>query len=375
MAAKEVLKRNGLDGANIHIVGQSLVGVPSDELVGVDEFKDRYDEAFNFDTKVVVITVAGFRAGINFGQEMKETLIGSWDSTISNVAAVVQANIGRACGYHTNSNAVHYTNSHAVRAYAEVLDYLENNCTANATDDIPGLRSMYELVCKKYDVRGLDAGATVTSGGKVKSVARGRDVYLADSYILVPARLSTMTPDFSAYTEDPLFIEAISLIRDSYLGKEQVPVVKSTRQLKGAKWIAANWVNGDTYDNPEKASALGTYHDRLLEITTALNDEHDYSFNDVVVGGGGINNSEKTVAAYIFSVYNESRRVGASQRTISQSQLDELAEWFEQPTDDTFIFLVRRGAFSQVLTDELAEASIRKAGVSSIAEHNHFMQK
>ncbi|MHC8393870.1 DEAD/DEAH box helicase family protein [Pseudomonas sp. LB3P93] len=376
MDAKDMLARHGLSRHNIHIIGQSLVGVPQEDLVDIDEFRQRYEEAIQFDEKIVAITVAGFRAGINFGHDMKRSLIATWDSTISNVAAVVQANIGRACGYHSNQKAVHYTNRHAVSAYGEVLDYLESHCTTTATDDIAGLREKYESICRKYLVRGLDAGATVTSAGRTpSSLKKIDDVYLVDSYLLVPAQLANATADFADYTEDGELLDSIQAIRSTFLTKDGQPEVKTSRQLRGAKWMTANWVNGDTYDNREKAMVHGTYQERLLKIKAALDDERGYPFNDTVVVGGGVASADKTVSAFIFSTYNESRRVGATQKRMTQEQLDDLASWFNVPNDDTFLFLVKRGEFSRELTDERINAALKKATNSSIYEHNHFLQK
>jgi len=375
MAAKLLLIRNGFDKENIHIVGQSLTGVPRDELVNVEEFRDKYDEAQNFDNKVVAITVAGFRAGINFGPDMKANLIGTWDSTISNVAAVVQANIGRACGYHENTKAVHYTNRHSVSAYAAVLDYLEENCSASATDDIVGLRSMYEAICRKYEVRALDAGATVSYAGAKVPIAKPADVYLTESYLFVPAQLSVIEPDFSIYTDDPELLSTIHALRSAMLGSDGKPVTKNKQQLRGARWVAANWVNGETYDSLDNASALGTYHDRLTAITATLDDEHDYAFNDIVVGGGGMDTSQKTVAAFIFSLYNLSARKGSIKPAMSQSELDELADWFNMPKDDTYFFLAKRGEVDKELTAKKVEMLTMLANKSPITEHNHFLPR
>ncbi|VVP08716.1 hypothetical protein PS880_03203 [Pseudomonas fluorescens] len=374
MNAKEVLVRHGLKRHNIHIIGQSLIGVPPDELVDIEEFKLKYEEAIQFDERVVAITVAGVRAGINFGPDMKKSLIATWDSTVSNVAAVVQANIGRACGYHANKEAMHYTNRHAVLAYGEVLDYLESHCTTSATDDIAGLREHYEKICKKYDIRGLDVGATVSASPRA-SKTKIDNIYLADSYLFVPAQLTSSTTDFTEYTEDDELLKSIQAIRSTLLGKNGSPEIKGSRQLRGAKWVTANWVNGDTYDNPEKASARGTYHDRLLDITSALDSEKDYIFNDTVVVGGGVESANKTVSAFVFSVFNESRRTGAVEKRMSQEQLNELADWFKIPRDNTLIFLVKRGELSQSLTDERITLALKKTSSSSITEHNHFIKK
>ncbi len=156
--ARDVLLSSGIEPHQIHIIGQKLVGVEDHELSSIDDFKREYETATLFDDKLIAITVAGFRAGVNFGQEMKETLINSWDSTIANIAAVVQANIGRACGYHNNLTAKHYTNLDAVRAYGELLDHLEAN---DKSHEFEGLHQVFEQICSRYDVKGFDRGTTI----------------------------------------------------------------------------------------------------------------------------------------------------------------------------------------------------------------------
>ncbi|MEY8199186.1 MAG: DEAD/DEAH box helicase family protein [Colwellia sp.] len=97
MDAKEFFREQGIGEDNIFIIGRSLQGISEDEQTTIERFKKEYGDAEMFGEKFVAITVAGCRAGINFGG-MKNSLISTWDSTVASVAAVVQANIGRACG-------------------------------------------------------------------------------------------------------------------------------------------------------------------------------------------------------------------------------------------------------------------------------------
>ncbi|MCU7376273.1 hypothetical protein PEC18_37180 [Paucibacter sp. O1-1] len=92
---------------------------------------------------------------------MKNNLISTWDSTVASVAAVVQANIGRACGYHGNNSSMHYTNINAAEAYAAILDHLEKTCSESAASDFDGLKEFFEDVCQEYQVNGLDVGLTI----------------------------------------------------------------------------------------------------------------------------------------------------------------------------------------------------------------------
>ena len=376
MYAKEMLIKHGIDKNNIFILGKTLSGVPKDQLSDIEKFKENYDTAKLFGEKLVAITVAGCRAGINFGQDMKEDLIASWDSTISNIAAVVQANIGRACGYHNNKTALHFTNSHAVISYGKILDYLEDKCSLSATDDIEGLRDEYERICGIYDVRGLDIGARVTKSGGIRSSKKifEPEVFLTDSYIPIPAQLSTKNPDFSQYTEDPTILETIYTVRECILGKEGIPSVKTSRSIRGKSWITSSWVNGDMFDNPEKALAGGTVKDRIISSTLRLDDDRPVIFNGVIPAGGGEKISKKEVAVFILSVYNESRRKGISKSRLTPEDMSDICNWFKLPFDDTMLLIFKKGELCEERTQANREEAERLESLSPIIESNKFQQ-
>ena len=114
--------------------------------------------------------------------------------------------------------------------------------------------------------------------------------------------------DFSVYTNDSTVLQAIHAIREVYL-KDKPIAPKSSRSLRGYKWIKAHWVNGDTYDNPEKALALGTMWERALNLTSKIDSGEEVEFNQAVTPGGNEKTSDKEVAVKVFSVYNRSRRI------------------------------------------------------------------
>ena len=243
--AKNILLENDIAEEQIMVIGQKLVGMEEGDLVSIDDFKREYEAAAMFDDKVIAITVASFRAGINFGQEMKSTLINTWDSTIANIAAIVQANIGRACGYHSNTLAKHYTNLDAIKAYSDLLNHLELNSDKS---DFEGLHAVFEDICTKYDVRGFDRGVQISPNKEYTASSRKKDdtqTYLTQSYLAVPGKLAIPNYDYSKYTQDPLLLEAIELIRAELL-KDDGPHRKQGRALKGEhqNWIKAQWCSG-----------------------------------------------------------------------------------------------------------------------------------
>ena len=362
--AKEILMQNGIDEDQIFIIGQSLTDVPEEELYSIDDFKREYQTASMFEEKIIAITVAGFRAGINFGQEMKETLISTWDSTVANVAAVVQANIGRACGYHHNTNAKHYTNLDAIGAYSELLDYLERS---EGDDSFAGLKDLYKYIGDKYDIDGFDRGTQVTAE-KTVSVSKKQDdsqTYMTDSVVCIPAKLNEANFDFSQFTQDPELIEAINHIRHEFL-KDDGPFLKQGRALKGEhqNWIKAQWVNGVTYDDYSNSYSSAKF--RILDLIKQVEQGEEVEFNTVVNPGGGEKTQDKKIMAAIFSVYNLSKRQDIMMRSMQEYQVHEMCLETNTEPDSTIFVLFKRGEFSQTLTEEKLNIEVSNIKSSSV---------
>lgn len=364
--AKEILLSNGISEEQIMIIGQKLVGVDDAELTSIDDFKREYQTAVMFDDKLIAITVAGFRAGINFGHAMKNTLINTWDSTIANIAAIVQANIGRACGYHSNTTAKHYTNLDAIKAYSDLLNHLEDSSGSN---DFDGLHKLFEDICTKYEVRGFDRGTNIAPQAEYK-VSRKKDdsqTYYTDSFVAVPGKLTHPEFDYRQYTSNPTLLEAISLIRAELL-KDDGPHRKQGRALKGEhqNWIKAQWVNGVTFDDHTPSCAKN----RAIEFTSLIKQKQPVEFNKIVNPGGGESTEDKRVMASIFSVYNLSRQIDAFKRSMDEDDMDEVCQMLNIETDNTVILLYLRGEFSSELTstkqDDLAQISSTRIRNKSI---------
>ncbi len=376
MQAKKFLaKACNLSEYNIYILGIKLSGVPEDEHTSIDDFKTAYKTAMEFGQKVIAITVAGCRAGINFGFDMKDNLIATWDSTVSNIAAVVQANIGRACGYHSNHNSLHFTNLDATSAYGDLLSYLEETCSHEATDNIEGLREKFNQICKTYDVKGLDVGAKVTKSGELKARKKLNDAetFFTESFIAIPAKLDEPDFDFTCYTNDKVVLDTIDAIRQAYF-KDGDLAPKSSRSLTGFKWIKAHWVNGDTYDNPEKAMASGTMWERAIDLTTELEQGKPVEFNKAVVPGGNEKTADKLVAVKIFSIYNKSRRVTDKQE-MHISDVHDVCRWFNVDDDNTLLLIFKRGEYCAELSKNKRNNAEILVAKGNILESNHFQPK
>lgn len=373
MDAKEFLVSQGIDKDSVYILGNSLNGVPEDEHCSIERFKREFNDAQIFEDKLIAITVAGARAGINFGAMMKNDLISTWDSTVASVAAVVQANIGRACGYHGNNSSTHYTNLNAADAYGAILDHLESTCSVHAASDFEGLKDFFEDACQEYHVNGLDVGLTIKY--KRRRPIGDVETYKTDSYVVVPAKLLDENADFRQYTQDKHFLQAIDIIRNEFTAKG-APSVKGNRAMRGKakNWIKAHWVNGDSYDNPEKARADGTQKEKTKLYTEMLDQNEYLEFNRVVAPGSGELTENKLITAAIFSVYNISRRQ-VNKKIMSQKDVWGMCDHFGIERDDTMLVLYKRGEYDidrSILKKQQNELP-EKSG--ELSDESHFSDK
>lgn len=373
MEAKQFLISKGIDEHSIYILGNSLSGVPEDEHCSIERFKKEFDDALLFEDKLIAITVAGARAGINFGAMMKNNLISTWDSTVASVAAVVQANIGRACGYHGNNSSMHYTNLNAAEAYGAILSHLEQTCSDYAASDFDGIREFFEDVCQEYNVNGLDVGLTIKY--KRRRPIGDVETYKTDSYIAVPAKLLQESTDFSHYTKDKILLQAIELIRNEFTAKG-APSVKGNRAMRGKKknWIKAHWVNGDSFNNHEKAQADGTQKIKTKLYTQLLDNGEFLEFNRVVAPGSGELSENKLVTATIFSIYNISRR-NVKKIIMTTEDVWDMCDHFGIERDDTLIVLYKRGEYDIERSNAKKQHNELPEKSGELSNESHFSDK
>lgn len=369
MEAKHFLIEKGIPAESIYILGNSLSGVPEDEHCSIERFKKEFNDAVDFEDKLIAITVAGARAGINFGAMMKNNLISTWDSTVASVAAVVQANIGRACGYHGNNTSTHYTNMNAAEAYAAILDHLESTCSEHAASDFVGLKEFFEDVCQEYQVNGLDVGLTIKY--KQRRPIGDVETYKTEGYIAVPGKLLDEDVDYRQYTNDPLLLQAIEHIRTEFTAKG-APSVKGNRAMRRSKnWIKAHWVNGDSYNNPEKAAKDGTQKEKTIHYTSMLDQGQPVEFNRLVAAGSGELSENKMVVATIFSVYNISRRK-VEKKIMDKEEVYEMCDHFGIDRDDTMMVIYKRGEYDVSRSLEKKEHNKQPSKKGELSDESHF---
>lgn len=360
--AQNICIKAGYSPDQVFIIGQSLNGVAEDELTSLNEFKRECEAAIEFDEKVIAITVASFRAGINFGHELKQHLLATWDSTIANIAAVVQANVGRACGYHDNRHAIHFTNLDAVSAYSDILAHLE---TANSEPDLLAIRSVFESICERYDIQGFDRGLSdiPNQTGYQAPKASASKCYEVGDCAVLPLQLSQNTVDFGMYTENSQLQLAATLIRDTLIDDEG-PVIKANRALRGSdkNWIKAQWVNGVSFD--DYSNSMSSARFRTLHYLNECRAGASIDYETLVNPGGGESVEDKRVYAVIFSTYNLSAQVDKFKRSIDRHEMDDLCQELNIPSDDSVVVLFERGAVLESKTENEHRYEIREENQS-----------
>jgi len=373
MDAKQYFISQGIDEHNIFILGNSLSGVPEDELSTIERFKKDFEDAELFGDKLVAITVAGCRAGINFGHLMKNNLISTWDSTVASVAAVVQANVGRACGYHGNNTSMHFTNGNAAEAYGAILNYLERTCSEHAASDFDGLKEFFEDICQEYHVNGLDVGLTIKY--KKRRPIGDVETYATEGYVAVPAKLLNPDFDFNIFTTDKNMLSAINILRGEFT-KKGAPTALGNRAMRGNKknWVKAQWVNGDSYDNPEKAGADGPQKERTLMLTNMLDNDEYVEFNRVVAPGAGELSENKLITATVFSIYNISRRE-VDKKIMTEQDVWDMCEHFNIPHDDTMFVLYKRGEYDSGRSIQKKEHNKLPEKTGNLSDESQFSEK
>ena len=328
--AKQVLLEEGFSADQIYIVGQKLRGVEDHELTSFNEFRRQYQNAQLFDEKIIAITVASFRAGINFGAEMKEGLIATWDSTISNIAAVVQANIGRACGYHQNKSAWHFTNLHAVAAYAEFLIALEE---IDTTSDFKPIIKLFDNLCDKYQVNGFDRGIKVLSQ-KQNIVAEPEPALTAAGFGIVECVDGQLLPYINTPSK-PEFPE-LTLVMDileTYRRQKPGIAVRTEQEISDKpNWLSVVFMDGQ--------NASLTEHDGIAQqlISAVQSISHGEQVSDIQLQ----TNDQTKVQAFVFDCTNLSPNRDAFSRRMPSNELAEICAQLNVVPTDRLIVLFRR---------------------------------
>ena len=204
---------------------------------------------------------------------------------------------------------------------------------------------MFESICSRYQVNGFDRGLSIAArtDPSVNKKVDDSNIYITEGYLVVPGHLAQPDFDFTTYTHDKDYLDAIAHIREELL-KDGGPFIKRGRALRGEKqnWIKAQWVNGATYNDFTESCAKS----RISKFIKMSNDGERLEFNSVVNPGGGETTEDKRIMASIFSVYNLSGQVDAYKRSMDEEDMQEVCEMLCCPFDTTVIVLFKRGVLS-----------------------------
>jgi hypothetical protein len=199
---------------------------------------------------------------------------------------------------------------------------------------------------------------------------------MTDSYLAVPGKLLDNSFDFKEFTHDSTLLQAISLLRNEFC-KGGGPNVKGNRAMRGASknWVKAQWVNGDSFDNKEKARKEGTMKERTMKFTQAIDNNDAIEFNQIVLPGAGEYTENKLITATVFSIYNISRRDGVDKKVMSLVDVHEMCDYFDVPHDDTLFILFKRGEYNAERSRTKIASNEGPAILSTINDESQFSEK
>lgn len=361
----ELCDSNGnqiLQEENIKIVARSLKDVDKEDLESWDNVLRLYPAYKERHMKLVIIVRGFLRVGIAMPQEMKEDLVATWDGTSSAVSSVVQALVGRACGYHKNDTALHFANKNMLMAHSEL-----NECLATLAEpsQIEDIAKTIQNITQSYGIPNWDPGLAGTD--RRKKISRLENKVAEPQY---------QTKSWASYSFDPntkfkandVEIEKISAkldnlkdisddvrnilaaVHSNYLpnNKGRIPV-KSQRKLS-PEIVSGQFINKKTFTNPK--------HGQRSKLTNALNgliNNQPVNFNNLRTQGRGFKQIDKVgFVAYVLSTYNKSSgKVNTEDSLLSLDLLKPFCNTYGIELNNTIVILFAKGESDSARTREI----------------------
>ncbi|HCM1507995.1 TPA: hypothetical protein N2916_004402 [Vibrio parahaemolyticus] len=371
---------------NIKIVASSLNDVEKDDLDSWNGVLRSY-QAYKKRNKKLVIIVRGFlRVGIAMPPEMKEDLVATWDGTSSAVSSVVQALIGRACGYHNNTKALHFSHKNMLKAHSELNDRL-SELAEPPQIQLNDIAIAIQNITEKYSIPNWDPGLAGTDRTKAinrlknKTAEKQFCVSSWASYSFDPnTKLKADEDDLQRIYDDLGLTHSdnstnvatiISTIHAQYRPdkKGEIPA-KSGRRFTGLDYVSGQFINKKTFINAK--------HGQRRKIETALTELHnqqDVSFNNLRTQGGGKKDIEKVdYVVYVISTYNVARDKG--QQSDSQLTLELMKPFCEAygiEPNNTVVILFKKGDKNETYTQEIQQELNLK--MQEIIEDGNVLRK
>jgi len=357
---------------NIKIVASSLKDVDKSELESWDSVVKKYNNYKDRNQKLVVIVRGFLRVGIAMPPEMKEDLTATWDGTSSAVSSVVQALVGRACGYHQNKNAKHFAHESLLTAHCQ----LSNKLSEFSKEEEVKLQDIVQAIQNITDEFGIpnwDPGLAGTDRRKVKSrlqnklkepqhKVEGWAAYSFDPNSKLKAKDTDIKELFCSIKQNNNYIpakeeliqltELIEKIHRQYDPKNGEIPIKSGRRMS-VKYVSGQYINKNTFVNPK--------HGQRRKLETALTNlkesEDDISFNELRTQGAGKKTVDKIeYIAYVLSIYNAATLKDVDKKAASamnEEMLNSFCINYGIQPNKTVIILFKKGNESASLTKQL----------------------
>ena len=140
---------------------------------------------------------------------------------------------------------------------------------------------------------------------------------------------------------------------------------------KNKNWIKAQWVNGDSYDNPEKSGVDGAQKERAIMFKSMMDNDEYLEFNRVVAPGSGELSEHKLITATVFSIYNISRRK-VNKTIMLEEDVWEMCDHYGVDRDDTMFLLYKRGEYDIARSLAKKEHNMKPAQSGELSDESHF---
>ncbi|MEZ8141677.1 DEAD/DEAH box helicase family protein [Enterovibrio sp. FF113] len=376
---------------NIKIVASSLNDVDQSELTAWSNVLSQYQNYRIRGEKLVIIVRGFLRVGIAMHEEMKAELMSTWDGTSSAVSSVVQALIGRACGYHNNTKVLHFANKRMLEAHTELSEKL-NLLSKDSEVTLNNLALAIDNITTKYGVKNWDPGLAGIDSDRKVSAAEKRT-----------KEAQFKVRNFAAYSFDPLteqkskddhFDEGITKELAQQLHGAEVDlsdqkikltqlllkvhkeyhtirgeVRRKSRQLRGIPFAYGQFINRNTFLKPEHGNrkALERAMSELMR-----EDGKPVSFNGLKKQGGGERNIENVdYVVYVVSSYNstqKSPKESLEDTILSEATVRNFCKTYDIKENNTVVILFSKGERYTELERQLkldfekAQARKKKSG-------------
>ncbi|HGS5086049.1 TPA: hypothetical protein ACMDT4_000003 [Vibrio parahaemolyticus] len=316
------------------------------EHLSLSTIKQRYENSDLINRKLIIITVAQLKAGDDLGALLKRNLKVVWESTISNVAGVIQGLPGRATGYISNESVRFFLSKRMLNIHLRSQHILEKLYNEKASLEETANALVLTLGNTKYDNGSrLDAFQE-----NVSETQLYENKELVNESTVYDALVFSNNVDDSAVTNCEDIIKLVETIRTQInRGKARLP--PNSMNMAKASWSKRHKFQKNSTKSRARASGL-----------------YDSEFVDALVNGSifkmpffkvaDISTKDRSKTRYHALVLS-TNVYSSSDENLTTKQMNSVCDRLGiNPSEDVIIVTTRRSSFSDRL-DSTATALVR----------------